>query len=292
MIASRLRLALFSVLAGGVLPAGGTAQELIPAISEAGRLRVETGFQWSSPSGFVDGEGTLQSFPGESEFLAASLRPSFSFSRSLAVGIEVPYRDSRFRPAGSGQTFDSRGLPGFGAFLDWAPGAPAAAFPLRLRVSYRYARPESDELLTISDGADRFGASLQVSSTPGTLAHDWRAAATLELQYGAPVESRVSYGEVRLSLLAGPRLARVGAAGDLHVLGLAGFRVASEARQEGNYWQDGKSTGFLAGIMLDLEVASKAFGSTSLRLSGGRDVLPRNALSGWRLGFAASPRLW
>ncbi|MGH9369125.1 MAG: hypothetical protein ACRD3M_15800 [Thermoanaerobaculia bacterium] len=287
-----MRVALLSVLAGGTLTASGAAQELIPATSAPGRLRVETGFRWSRYPGFVDGEGNLQSFPGAAEFLAASLRLSFSFARSLAAGVEVPYRGSWYRLADPGETLASQGVPGFGAFLEWAPGSPAARFPLRLRMSYRYARPESDDVLTISDGADRFAALLQVSSAPGALAHDWRAAATLQLEYAPPVESRLSYGEVRLNLLAGPRLARVGAAGELRALALAGFRVASEARQEGNYFQDGKSSGFIAGVLLDLEVASKALGSTSLRLDAAHDVFARNALSGWRLGFVVSPRLW
>jgi hypothetical protein len=76
------------------------------------------------------------------------------------------------------------------------------------------------------------------------------------------------------------------------MLALAAFRISSEARQEGNYLADGKSNGFLAGIVLDLELPSKTLGSTSLRLSGTRDVFPRNQLSAWRVALAVSPGLW
>ena len=78
MTRSRRRVAILSLLAGGALAAGGAAQELIPAISAPGRLRLEAGFQWSTSSEFVDEEGTAQSFPGDAEFLAAMVNRGFS----------------------------------------------------------------------------------------------------------------------------------------------------------------------------------------------------------------------
>lgn len=263
----------------------GRGQLLTPntsiVVPPVGYARVETEYSLYAADSFVDLEGHEQRFPGSLDFALAVLRVSYSPLRNLAIGVEQPYRRSTFEEPGIEASFSSKGIPGIGFFVDWAPGGdrPHRWRPV-LRLEYFRARNETDQVLTISDGANRYSATFGLDSPASIGGQGWRGAGTFQLVYGPPLEAERRYLESRVQLEAGRPV--------LHVLGsefrafwLLGYRSATIARQEGMFFHDRTSQGAFAGLRLDWQPPARTM-IPSVRLSVVKDLRPRNAISGWR----------
>ena len=263
----------------------GRAQLLTPnttiVVPPVGHARVETEYSLFAADSFVDLDGHAQRFPGSLDFALAVLRVSYSPWRNVAVGIEQPYRRSTFDEPGIEASFVAKGVPGIGFFVDWSPGGdrPRRWRPV-VRFEYFRSRNETDQALTVSDGANRYSATLGLdrAARPGTAG--WRGGGTLQLIWGPPVEAERRFIESRLQAEVGrPVLHLLG--GELTAFGLVGYRSSTTARQEGMFFHDRTSQGAFAGARLDWQPAHLAL-VPGVRASVVRDLQPLNALSGWR----------
>ena len=275
--------ALAVALASG---AAARAQLLTPnttiVVPPAGHARVETEYSLFAADSFVDLDGHAQRFPGSLDFALAVLRASYSPWRHVAVGIELPYRRSTFDEPGIEASFVAKGVPGVGFFVDWSPGGdqPHRWRPV-VRFEYFRAYTETDQALTVSDGANRYAATLGLdrAARPGTTG--WRGGGTLQLIWGPPVEAERRFLESRLQAEAGRPVLDV-FAGELSAFGLVGYRSSTTARQEGMFFHDRTSQGAFGGVRLDWQPPARLALVPGVRASVVKDLQPRNALSGWR----------
>ncbi len=250
-------------------------------VPPVGHARVETEYSLYAADSFVDLEGHEQRFPGSLDFALAVLRVSYSPMRNLAIGVQQPYRRSTFEEPGIEASFSSKGIPGIGFFVDWAPGGdrPHRWHPV-LRFGYLRARNETDRVLTVSDGANRYSATFGLDSPPANGGQGWRGGGTFQLVYGPPLEAERRFLESRVQVEAGrPVLHVLGS--ELCAFGLLGYRSSTTARQEGMFFHDRTSQGAFAGLRLDWKLPARTM-IPGLRLSVVKDLRPRNALSGWR----------
>lgn len=278
-----------------LLAAAGAArgQLLTPnssiVVPPVGHARVETEYSLYAADSFVGLEGDVQRFPGSLDFALAVLRVSYSPLRNVAIGVEQPYRRSTFDEPGIEASFSSKGIPGIGFFVDWTPGGdrPHRWRPV-LRVGYFRPRNETDRVLTISDGANRYSAALSLDSPARPGGSGWRGGGTFQVLYGPPLEAEPRFLESRAQVEAGrPVLHVLGS--EVCAFGLLGYRSATTARQEGMFFHDRTSQGVFAGLRLDWKLPARTM-IPGLRLSVVKDLRPRNALSGWRttLSLAAT----
>ena len=279
----RRRLAsLVALLAGAGVSRG---QLLTPnssiAVPPVGHARVETEYSLYAANSFVDLEGHEQRFPGSLDFALAVLRVSYSPMRNLAIGVEQPYRRSTFEEPGIEASFSSKGIPGIGFFIDWAPGGDKPHRWRRvLRFGYVRARNETDQVLTISDGANRYSATFGLDSPATQGGQGWRGGGTFQLVYGPPLEAERRYLESRGQVEAGRPILHV-LGSEICAFGLLGYRSSTIARQEGMFFHDRTSQGAFAGLRLDWQPPARTT-VPSVRLSVVKDLRPRNALSGWK----------
>jgi hypothetical protein len=252
---------------------------VVPAV---GHARVETEYSLFAADSFVDLDGHAQRFPGSLDFALAVLRVSYSPWRNVALGVEQPYRRSTFDEPGIEASFVAKGAPGVGFFVDWSPGGDRLRrWRPVLRFEYFRARSEGDRVLTVSDGANRYAATLGLSraARPGTTG--WRGGGTFQLVWGPPVEAEPRFVESRVQAEAGRPVLHV-LGGELCAFGLVGYRSSTTARQEGMFFHDRASQGAFAGARLDWQPPARTALVTGVRASVVKDLQPRNALSGWR----------
>src|SRR5215813_5211942 len=126
----------------------------LPLLPRAGRFLVQAEASWYRPGTFVDSEGQKQDFFGTPDFLLATLRLSYSPLKSFAIGIEVPYRETRV-PVPEGSALSAGGSTGAGVFLVWAPSSPSR-LESAIRIGYFRSRRSEDRVVTITDGSDRY----------------------------------------------------------------------------------------------------------------------------------------
>lgn len=250
-------------------------------VPPVGHARVETEYSLYAADSFVDLDGNAQRFPGSLDFALAVLRVSYSPLHNLAFGVEQPYRRSTFNEPGIEASYVSKGVPGVGFFVDWAPGGdrPHRWRPV-LRFGYVRARDETDQVLTISDGANRYSAALSLDAPARPGGSGWRGGGTFQLVYGPPLEAERRFLESRVQVEAGRSVVHVFGS-EICAFGLLGYRSSTSARQEGMFFHDRTSQGAFAGLRLDLRRPARTL-IPSLRLSVVKDLRPRNALSGWR----------
>lgn len=265
--------------------AAANGQDLISnssvAVPLVGHVFVETGVSAYRVDAYVGRAGERQAFPGDLEFSLSLLRVSFSPVRNFALGLQIPYCWTTYDEPGLEASFSSRGRPGLGGFLDWAPETRGRKFQPALRIEYLSARPETEKVLTLSDGVNRWAATFQLIALAGLLPAHWRGIGSIRAEYGPPHQAGEPHFESCLQLQAGPRLASLGAQ-ELHALGIAGYRASSAARQEGNFFRNRTSQGGFAGLLVSWEAAPQGSPSHALSVSLIRDIRPRNALLGWR----------
>ncbi|TAM45758.1 MAG: hypothetical protein EPN53_14455 [Acidobacteria bacterium] len=281
---------LVALLAGSGVSRG---QLLTPntsiVVPPVGHARAETEYSLYAADSFAGLDGHEQRFPGSLDFTLAVLRVSYSPLRNLAIGVEQPYRRSAFDEPGIEASFSSKGIPGIGFFVDWAPrGDRTHRWRPVLRFGYFRARNETDRVLTISDGANRYSAALSLDAPAGPEGSGWRGGGTFQVLYGPPLEAERRFLESRVQVEAGrPVLHVLGS--ELCAFGLLGYRSSTSARQEGMFLHDRTSQGAFAGLRLDWKVPARTM-IPGLRLSVVKDLRPRNALSGWRttLSLAAT----
>ncbi len=263
----------------------GRAQLFTPnssiVVPSVGHARLEVEYSLFTADSFVGLEGYEQRFPGSLDFALAVLRVSYSPLRNLAIGVEQPYRRSTFDEPGIEASFSSKGIPGIGFFVDWAPGGdrPHRWRPA-LRFGYFRARNETDRVLTISDGANRYSATFGLDSPEANPGQGWRGGGTFQILYGPPLEAEPRFLESRLQVEAGRPVLHVFGS-EVCAFGLLGYRSSTSARQEGMFFHDRTSQGAFAGLRLDLRPPARTM-IPSVRLSVVKDLRPRNALSGWR----------
>jgi hypothetical protein len=265
--------------------AGGAGAQLLTAndaivIPPVGHMRVEAECSLFAADSFVDLDGHAQRFPGSLDFALGVLRASYSRWRNVALGVEQPYRRSTFDEPGIEASFVAKGIPGVGLFIDWSPaGDQSHRWRPVLRFEYFRSRNESDQVLTVSDGANRYSAVFGLTPTARPGSASWRGGGTLQLMWAPPLEAEGRFFESRLQVEAGRAILHPFGF-DLSVFGLVGYRSSTTARQEGMYFHDRTSQGAFAGLRLDWRAAKGA--APEVRLSAVRDVRARNALSGWR----------
>ncbi len=258
-------------------------------VPPVGHARAETEYSLYAADSFVGLEGYEQRFPGSLDFALAVLRVSYSPLRNLAIGVEQPYRRSTFDEPGIEASFSSKGIPGVGVFVDWAPGGDRLRrWRPVLRFGYFRARKETDRFLTISDGANRYSAALSLDSPARPGGSGWRGGGTFQVLYGPPLEAEPRFLESRVQVEAGRPVLHVFGS-EFCAFGLFGYRSSTSAQQEGMFFHDRTSQGAFAGLRLDLRPPARTM-VPSLRLSVVKDLRPRNALSGWRttLSLAAT----
>ncbi len=250
-------------------------------VPPVGHARLEVDYSLFTPASFVDLDGHAQGFPGSLDFALAVLRVSYSPLRNLAIGVEQPYRRSTFDEPGIEASFSSRGIPGVGFFVDWAPGGDRShRWRPVLRFGYFRARSETDRALTISDGANRYSAALGLDTSARPGGSGWRGGGTFQVLYGPPLEAEPRFLESRVQVEAGRPVLHVFGS-EVCAFGLLGYRSSTSARQEGMFFHDRTSQGAFAGLRLDLRPPARTM-IPGLRLSVVKDLRPRNALSGWR----------
>ncbi|HEY6064838.1 MAG TPA: hypothetical protein VIY96_01695 [Thermoanaerobaculia bacterium] len=279
-----LTLPLFLAAAGR-----GSGQSVNPtssvAVPDAGHLHAEFGFTSYRVDAFVEKSGARQEFPGSLDFRVGVLRLSYSPIESFALGLEVPYRWSSYGPSGSAASVLARGNPGLGAYLDWAPPGREDRLRPAFRLEYMTLRTGTDPVLTVSDGGSRFSGTFQLTALPGPLPAPWRGLASLRVEYGPPAGDDPRHLESSVQLQAGRRLV-AGRSLELAASAVAGYQASSEARQEENLFHNRTSHGAFAGVLLSLETARSGIPLPSLSLSLTKDLCPRNAPSGWRVGLS------
>ena len=281
-VCRRCLIAIVALLAGaGVSPAQLLTPNSSLVVPPVGHARVETEYSLYAIDSFVDLGGHEQRFPGSLDFALAVLRVSYSPMWNLAIGVEQPYRRSTFEEPGIEASFLSKGIPGIGFFVDGAPGGdrPHRWRPV-LRFGYLRARNETDQVLTISDGANRYSATFGLDSPATNGGRGWRGGGTFQLVYGPPLEAERRFLESRVQVEAGRPVFNV-LGSELCAFGLLGYRSATIARQEGMFFHDRTSQGAFAGLRLDWQPPARTM-MPGLRLSVVKDLRPRNALSGWR----------
>jgi len=259
--------------------------ESFVAVPGVGHVLVELGLSSYRADAFVEKSGARQEFPGNLDFRVGNLRLSYSPFRSFALGLDVPYRWTSYGEVAADASLGARGDPGLGAFVDWAPAGREDRLLPALRLEYMNPRSENGAFLTVRDGVRRFSGTFQLAAFPGPLPREWLGLASLHVAYGPPSGDEPRHVESRLSFQAGRRLI-AGRWMDVRAGAVAGYQVSSEARQEANLLHNRTSRGAFAGVLVSLETARTGAPLPSLSLSLLRDLHPRNALSGWRVGLS------
>jgi hypothetical protein len=282
---SRSRLALAALLSG-LDAAALTAQAWTPntriEVPAADHFCLDGEFSWYRPESFVDRDGTVERFPGGLDFLLGVFRASYTVWHRLALGVEVPYRAAEYDDPGLEASYSARGLPGIGAFVDWAPGNAAAALRPALRFEIFFSRSEQDQVVNVRDGANRYSLALQLGQGDAVRSPTWRYWGNLRLEYAPSIVDRDRLLEGRLEVLGGPRVASLFGQG-LYALILGGYRTATAALQEANFFGNRTSQNGFAGILVDWGPHSaNEVPPLSLSVSAVHDFRPRNSLSGWR----------
>lgn len=280
----------FGVALAGLLPwmdaTALTAQAWTPnsriEVPAAGHFCLDGEFSWYRPESFVDRDGTVERFPGGLDFLLGVFRASYAVWPRLALGVEVPYRSAEYDDPGLEASYSARGLPGVGGFVDWAPGSASAALRPALRLEVFFSRSEQDQVVNVRDGANRYSLALQLGQGDAVRSPTWRYWGNLRFEYAPSIVDRDRLLETRLELLGGPRVASLYGQG-LYALILGGYRTATAALQEANFFDNRTSQNGFAGILLDWGPRpGNAAPPLSLSVSAVHDLRPRNSLSGWR----------
>lgn len=173
------------------------------------------------------------------------------------------------------------GFGGPGVFVDWSPGGRPGRKDV-VRLGYLPQRRPGDGGLPVSDGQDR----LFLETDWTILGRAWRTARIglrVDSEYGRAFEIQKPY--FRADATLAPQLAAVRSRRwSLDLAGTAGFRVATDARENGTIFHNRRSTQGHAG--LELRFGLGTLGRSQIGLEGARDFASRNALSGWRVGLA------
>lgn len=250
-----------------------------------GHILAELEVSWSRPGAFVAAAGERNDFPGSLGFGLTVLRLSYSPLDHFAAGVELPYRFYRYQPDGLGSAATGSGLQGLGVFADWRPSGPAARVAFEARVEAFFAFDGHANPLSVSDGVNRYLAALQLLSTPsGGIWESWRldVETRVELERGPNSEIEDQYTEWNILGHAGPRVARVGTA-EILLLGVGGYRLATNDREEGNIFRVNESRGVVAGGLVSLAWPGPLPGPHSaVELSVTREIGLKNSLDGWR----------
>lgn len=285
----RGRATLLSLLIVLAFAGHGAGQSVNPssvvAVPDVGHAHAELGLSSYRVDAFVEDSGASQEFPRNLDFRIGVLRLSYSPLETFALGVEVPYRWTSYRGGGPEGSIRARGNPGIGLFLDWAPEGREDRLRPSFRLEYMTLRTGTDRVLTVSDGGSRFSGTLQLTAFPGPLPAPWRGLASVHVEYGPAAGDDPRHLESSLLLQAGRRLV-AGRWMELTVCTVAGYQASSEARQEANLFHNRTSHGAFAGVLLYLEAARSDVRLPSLSLSLSKDLRPRNAPSGWRVGLS------
>lgn len=272
------------VLAG---PVGVHAQQLdlFHGFGHSGgaRWRIDEEVYTYRTQNFIDRKGNRIRLGGDLAFDSGAWRVSYAPYRTLSVGIALPYRRSYFESSEQTAAFRTHGVPGLQIFADWRPDQRLGAFAPSMRLELFRPTSGGDMPITTNDDVTTVTSAFNLTSVPALYRSHGRAAVIGDFQYGFRHETRPRYLAGELFAATGPQVGTFHHR-SLFLSGLAGFRLATAARQEGNFLANRSSRAAVAGAMLSL--ASELDARDLVTVSFSRDIAPQNALSGWRVALS------
>lgn len=232
---------------------------------------------------FVDRRGNHLRFGGDLAFDRLILRGSYAPARTLSIGMALPYRQSSFESSEVTASFRVRGLSGIDLFADWAPDRKPRGLASSFRLSLFRPLSGGDLPITINDDVTVLSGSFDLRSVHPFYQNRVRAAVLGNMQYGFSHETTPRYVAAEVLAAAGPRV-RSFHGGSVFVSALAGVRVATAGRQEGNFLANRSAHAAVAGVMVSFAPPSDTRDSVTLSFT--RDFATKNALQGWRAALA------
>lgn len=232
---------------------------------------------------FVDRNGNRVRFGGDLAFDVATLRGSWAPARTLSVGMALPYRQSTFGSGDLTASFQARGLSGIHLFADWAPDRKPAGLAPSFRLDLFRPFSGGDLPITINDDVTLLTGSFHLGSAQPFTRNRVRAAILGSLRYGFPHETTPRYVAAELLAAAGPSV-RSFRSGSVFVSAVAGFRMGTAGRQEGNFLANRTARAAVSGVMGSFARPSDA--RDVLTVTATRDFAAKNSLQGWRVAVA------